>query len=135
MPGPKAEMPPILLNDIIPCLVPSELFIVQEIVKNGRLRPSKPTIEYEITNYGSTNLRIKVAKEPSGSIAYLWAKLAYQISPYKKDLAEPPDPRRYFSQNNLTLSKRLDEIADMIYKEVPTQYRYGLIARGESLSE
>lgn len=124
-------MPPILLNSIIPCLVPNELTLVQGIIKNGRLRPSKPPIEYEITAYGSTNLRIKMAKEPSGSVAYLWAKLAYWISPYKKDLATPPDSRFYFSKGNLILADRLDKIAALIYENIPKQYHYGEIARGQ----
>jgi hypothetical protein len=120
------EMPVVPLNCILPHITEDEFKLVQACLRQGRLKASQPNVKYKYVQSGS--LRIKRPEEQSGQVAYLWRAIAYHISPYKRDLACPPDYRMFLTDKNT--AERLNEIAEIVCKNVPKAYHYGLVARG-----
>lgn len=94
----------------------------------GRLRASKPKIEYTFEVKNGRKLRIPTAA--SGSTAYIWRQVAFIVSPISQHqclpiLADFDLPGDW--QEARLLAKELDVIADKIVNSIPKSQWVGVL--------
>jgi hypothetical protein len=102
------------------------------ISNKGKLRASKPPIEYRIEVRDGRKIREPVV---GGGEAYVWRMVAFSISPISSHHCMPRtadfDIPGMFDERRFE-AKRLDAIVDEIVKAVPKSERHGILRWGRA---
>lgn len=111
-------------------LTAGERQIAERILNGGRLRASKPKIEYSIglSKYGT---KIRKPDEIGGKAAYLWRMVAFSISPIAQHHCMPcmafcDLPERENREDRRALEVELDALAKKIVDSVPKTAWHGV---------
>ena len=127
----KLNLAPINFDYLLNKITEAEMNLVIAISRGGKLKTKMPAVQYQQVE-NTNNLKYKVPELNSGSIAYLWARVAYYLSPYKKDHSSLPRPNAFFPANTkLSIIGGLNELAKMVVDSCSQNFHYGPISRGE----
>ena len=125
-----AAQNPVIDLDRVADLTAEEREIARLIVgREGRLRASKPTIDYRVVQGQYT--RVREATNPvQGRAAYVWRMVAFQISVNPKHHCMPCTadfdiPVADYAERRAE-SKRLDGLVDRIVNSVPKREWHGI---------
>ena len=102
----------------------------------GKLRASKPEVEWHPIIKDGVATRYKEPELESGKAAYLWRMVAFHVSPVPQHhclpvMADCDLPGDFNSRKEL--AKSLNDLADKIVMAIPKQQWQGIIRWGRAL--
>lgn len=117
-------------------LTAEERQIAERIVNKGKLRASKPKVEYISIGLNSYGRECFEPEQVSGEAAYVWRMVAFTISPIAKHWCMPCTadfdvPGKYGEAKRARI-KELDVLANKIIACVPKSQHYGTIRWGRA---
>jgi hypothetical protein len=94
----------------------------------GRLRASKPKLQWEI--YEKDGRKLRRPTLATGSVAYLWRMVAFAVSPIYKHhclpfMADWDLPYSYGTDEYRALKSKLDALAEKVERTIRPEERHG----------